>query len=36
VIIAGGSDSTSNTEIVMPSALVHKAAPVVMNAISCE
>ncbi|MBF0120798.1 MAG: acetyl-CoA C-acyltransferase [Desulfobacterales bacterium] len=34
VIIAGGSDSTSNTEVVMPKNLVYKAAPVVMSAKS--
>ncbi|SHK01359.1 acetyl-CoA acyltransferase [Desulfatibacillum alkenivorans DSM 16219] len=34
VIIAGGSDSTSNVEVRMPPTLVHKAAPVVMSAKS--
>lgn len=31
VMIAGGSDSTSNTEVKMPQSFVHKTAPVVMN-----
>jgi acetyl-CoA acyltransferase len=31
VLIAGGSDSTSNAEIKMPQSLVHKLAPVVMG-----
>lgn len=31
VIIAGGSDSTSNAEVTMPPSFVHKAAPVVMS-----
>jgi acetyl-CoA acyltransferase len=31
VMIAGGSDSTSNAEVKMPPSLVHKAAPVVLN-----
>jgi len=31
VIIAGGSDSTSNAEVTMPQSLVHKFAPVVLN-----
>ena len=31
VVIAGGSDSTSNAEVKMPQSLVHKVAPVVMN-----
>ncbi|MFP4502361.1 MAG: acetyl-CoA C-acyltransferase [Candidatus Hydrogenedentota bacterium] len=31
VLIAGGSDSTSNAEVTMPPSFVHKAAPVVMN-----
>jgi len=31
VIIAGGSDSTSNAQVTMPQSLVHKAAPVVMS-----
>ena len=31
VIIAGGSDSTSNAEVTMPQSFVHKAAPVVMS-----
>ncbi|MEW5734038.1 MAG: acetyl-CoA C-acyltransferase [Thermodesulfobacteriota bacterium] len=34
VLIAGGSDSTSNVEVRMPPTLVHKAAPVVMSAKS--
>ena len=31
VIIAGGGDSTSNAELKMPQALVHKLAPVAMS-----
>ena len=31
VIIAGGSDSTSNAEVTMPQSFVHKMAPVVMS-----
>lgn len=31
VLIAGGSDSTSNAEVTMPPSLVHKAAPVVLS-----
>ena len=31
VMIAGGSDSTSNAEVKMPATLVHKAAPVFLN-----
>jgi acetyl-CoA acyltransferase len=31
VIIAGGSDSTSNAEVMMPRTFVHKTAPVLMN-----
>lgn len=31
VIIAGGSDSTSNAEVKMPQSFVHKTAPVLMN-----
>lgn len=31
VLIAGGSDSTSNAEITMPPSLIHKAAPVVLS-----
>ena len=31
VMIAGGSDSTSNAEVKMPQSFVHKAAPVVMG-----
>jgi acetyl-CoA acyltransferase len=31
VMIAGGSDSTSNAPLTMPQSLVHKAAPVVMS-----
>lgn len=31
VMIAGGSDSTSNAEVTMPSSLVHKAAPVLLS-----
>jgi acetyl-CoA acyltransferase len=34
VIIAGGSDSTSNAEVTMPRTLVHKAAPVLMSSKS--
>jgi len=34
VIIAGGSDSTSNAEVIMPHSLVHKAAPTVLSAKS--
>ena len=34
VLIAGGSDSTSNAEVTMPQSLVHKAAPVVMSSKS--
>ncbi|HOZ45685.1 MAG TPA: acetyl-CoA C-acyltransferase [Candidatus Hydrogenedentes bacterium] len=34
VMIAGGSDSTSNAEVTMPPSLVHKAAPVVLSAKS--
>ncbi|HQN01922.1 MAG TPA: thiolase family protein, partial [Candidatus Hydrogenedentes bacterium] len=30
-LIAGGSDSTSNAEVTMPSSLVHKAAPVLLS-----
>jgi acetyl-CoA acyltransferase len=32
VMIAGGSDSTSNAEVNMPQSFVHKTAPVLMNA----
>jgi len=32
VVIAGGSDSTSNAEVKMPQSFVHKTAPVLMNA----
>jgi acetyl-CoA acyltransferase len=31
VVIAGGSDSTSNAELKMPQSLVHKVAPVALN-----
>lgn len=31
VVIAGGSDSTSNAEVKMPQSFVHKTAPVLMN-----
>lgn len=31
VVIAGGSDSTSNAELKMPQSLVHKLAPVTMS-----
>ncbi len=31
VMIAGGSDSTSNAEVTMPPSLVHKAAPVLLS-----
>lgn len=31
VVIAGGSDSTSNAELTMPASLVHKAAPVFLD-----
>jgi acetyl-CoA acyltransferase len=31
IIVAGGSDSTSNAEVTMPQSFVHKAAPVVMS-----
>lgn len=31
VVIAGGSDSTSNATLTMPQSLVHKAAPVAMS-----
>jgi len=31
VLIAGGSDSTSNAEVKMPQSFVHKTAPVVMS-----
>ncbi len=34
VMIAGGSDSTSNAEVKMPPSFVHKTAPVLMNAKS--
>ncbi len=34
VMIAGGSDSTSNAEVKLPQSFVHKAAPVVMNSKS--
>ncbi len=34
VLIAGGSDSTSNAEVTMPQSFVHKAAPVVMSSKS--
>lgn len=34
VIIAGGSDSTSNAEVKMPQSFVHKTAPVLMSAKS--
>ena len=34
VIIAGGSDSTSNAEVTMPPSFVHKMAPVVMSSKS--
>ena len=34
IMIAGGSDSTSNAEVKMPPSFVHKTAPVVMNAKS--
>jgi len=34
VVIAGGSDSTSNAEIKMPQSLVHKVAPVALNSKS--
>ena len=31
VVIAGGSDSTSNAELKLPQSFVHKAAPVIMS-----
>ena len=31
VVIAGGSDSTSNAEVKLPASFVHKTAPVVMS-----
>src|SRR5690606_10981761 len=31
VVIAGGSDSTSNAEVKMPQSFVHKTAPVLMS-----
>ena len=31
VVIAGGSDSTSNAEVKLPQSLMHKLAPVAMN-----
>ena len=31
VVIAGGSDSTSNAEVTLPPTFVHKAAPVVLS-----
>ena len=31
IVIAGGSDSTSNAELKMPQSLMHKVAPVAMN-----
>jgi acetyl-CoA acyltransferase len=34
VVIAGGSDSTSNVDVRLPATLVHKAAPTVMSAKS--
>ncbi|MFP4475603.1 MAG: acetyl-CoA C-acyltransferase [Desulfatibacillaceae bacterium] len=34
VVIAGGSDSTSNVDVRLPPGAVHKAAPVVMSAKS--
>lgn len=34
ILIAGGSDSTSNAQVTMPQSLVHKAAPVVMSSKS--
>jgi acetyl-CoA acyltransferase len=34
VVIAGGSDSTSNAELKMPQSLVHKLAPVAMSSKS--
>jgi len=34
VVIAGGSDSTSNAAVTMPSSLVHKAAPVALSSKS--
>jgi acetyl-CoA acyltransferase len=34
VIIAGGSDSTSNAPVTMPASFVHKVAPVAMSAKS--
>jgi len=34
VVIAGGSDSTSNAQLTMPQSLVHKAAPVAMSSKS--
>jgi acetyl-CoA acyltransferase len=34
VILAGGSDSTSNAEVKLPQSFVHKFAPVVMNSKS--
>ncbi|MBW2257826.1 MAG: acetyl-CoA C-acyltransferase [Deltaproteobacteria bacterium] len=34
VVIAGGSDSTSNAEIKMPQSLVHKVAPVALSSKS--
>ncbi|MCU0665017.1 MAG: acetyl-CoA C-acyltransferase [Myxococcota bacterium] len=34
VIVAGGGDSVSNAEVKMPASLIHKVAPVFMNAKS--
>ena len=34
VVIAGGSDSTSNAEIKLPQSFVHKTAPVIMSSRS--
>jgi len=34
IMIAGGSDSTSNAEVKLPQTIVHKAAPVVLNSKS--
>ncbi|MDP8222048.1 MAG: acetyl-CoA C-acyltransferase [Candidatus Lernaella stagnicola] len=34
VVVAGGSDSTSNAEVMMPRSFVHKAAPVFMSSRS--
>jgi len=34
IMIAGGSDSTSNAEVKMPQSFVHKAAPVMMSSKS--